>query len=537
LIHFVLLQQLNMPEPVCSPEERLKQMLKILDTFCLDSSSAAEMQQLANEAKRVVNKMQNFLERSLVEEVAELVQAEQWRKAGKKIEQNFPNGLNIGKVEEILEHIFLVNGTLKHLLRALTWVMNLDVQLQSRAYEALYEQLKFKKLTGQPHVLVLKKLLDTLSVAVSDQLRTQLDEDFQTIVGQIVEGLKTEDYSLSLKIYEVVKSLKGFSIMNEIVTAVVGKFETFTLENTLLLIQYSSRIPAVVIRCFLMDAMMKKIEVHELQSSVQAFHVWSVAKYDAENCPNWRNVPKETQKLCTDVLDKLAEHKVTFFQYYQKYVEDQDKQKLINIHTRNCTLYAMVSDFATWYYKKDDLTRAQKLLSTARAINSLRFIERILTPLQNEMHKFQQMNTFEAFCLFNMVKYYMAHDHYKTYAPTLKASFEELKAKAPTCFRLLLWPDENQLQLVNKFFDSPLCIQQDKIVCSNSSLDKDLLCSATVDPKTALTTFSFTSGAKSCKLDAAALEDIKTKKPWIGTQWKVKAVDDTHVKIFTDDGE
>jgi hypothetical protein len=160
-----------------------------------------------------------------------------------------------------------------------------------------------------------------------------------------------------------------------------------------------------------------------------------------------------------------------------------------------------------------------------------------LTQLQIEMHKFQQMNTFEAFSLFNMVKYYMAHAHYKTHAPTLKASLEELKAKAPTCLRLLLWPDENQLQLVNKFFDSPLCIQQDKIVCSNSSPDKDLLCSATVDPKTSLTTFSFKSGTESCKLDATVLEDNTAEKPWIGTLWKVKAFDDTHVKIFTDDGE
>jgi hypothetical protein len=123
----------------------------------------------------------------------------------------------------------------------------------------------------------------------------------------------------------------------------------------------------------------------------------------------------------------------------------------------------------------------------------------------------------------------------KSQEPEVMASFEELKAKAPTCLRLLLWPDkdENQLQLVNKFYDSPLSIHVDKIVCSNSSPDTNL-CTATVDPITALTTFSLKSGVK---LDAAALEDIKTKKPWIGTQWKLKAFDDTYFKIFTRDGE
>jgi hypothetical protein len=89
-----------MSEPTCSPEERVKQLLKILDAFCTDAS-AAEMQLLANEAKRVVNKMQNFLERSLVEQVAELVQADQLDKATEKLKQNFPDGsLNIGHIEE-----------------------------------------------------------------------------------------------------------------------------------------------------------------------------------------------------------------------------------------------------------------------------------------------------------------------------------------------------------------------------------------------------------------------------------------------------
>jgi hypothetical protein len=167
-------------------------------------------------------------------------------------------------------------------------------------------------------------------------------------------------------------------------------------------------------------------------------------------------------------------------------------------------------------------------------------IQRILTRLQVEMHKFQQTNTFEAFRLFHEVKYYMNLDTYKSLHPKWKLAFEELKAKAPTCLRLLLWSegDENQLQIVNKLFDSSLSVHQDRIVCSSASLGKELHCSATVDPDTALTTFSFKSGAKCCKLDATAMEDnyYDAKQPWTGTPWKLKAVDDYHVKIFTDDG-
>jgi hypothetical protein len=529
-----------MPEPVCSREERLKQLLKILDTFCSDSSTATEMQQLANEAKRVVNKMQNFLERSLVEQVAELVQAKKWDEVNEKIEQNFPGGLNIGKVEEILELVYL-NGSVEHLVSAITWVVNLDVKLQPRACEALYEQLKCKKLADQPQVLLLLKVFVELPKGqVSENLRAQLAEDFRTSVDQIVRTVKKGDFSQSNKMNKMMKMIADSDVIfNEVVTAVVSKFETFTLENTLHLIQFSEELPLFENSCVFMDALMKMLEARNLLCSEQGLQLWAHAKYTMEEEPGWMNVPKETQKLCTDVVEKLTKHKLTFFQHYQKYVEDQDKLKSLKLHKRNQNLCSIVSEFVTWYYKQEDLTTVQNLLSAARATECFIAMERILTQLQIEMQKFQQMNTFEAFRLFNEVKKIMKRTDYDSLEPEAKASFEELKSKAPTCLRLLLWPDkeENQLQLVNKFYDSPLSFKQDQFICSNTSLDKELLCSASVNRKTSLTTFSFKSGTESCKLDVTALEDNKTKKPWIGTPWKLKAVDDTHVKIFTDDGE
>jgi hypothetical protein len=321
------------------------------------------------------------------------------------------------------------------------------------------------------------------------------------------------------------------------VNAVVGKFETFTMEETFLLIKYSMELPNVGNSCVFMDTLMKMFEDRKLLCSEQSLQLWSHAKFTMEEEPGWKYESKETQKLCTDVVAKLTKHKLHFFHHYQTYVEEKNQQKFNRFHRNNWHLLSILPEFVTWYYKKDDMTRFQYLISAARATYSFRATQRILTQLQIEMHKFQQMNTFEAFSLFNMVKYNMGLMNYESQKPEVKASHEELKAKAPTCFRLILWPDEeeHQLQLVNKFFDSSLSIQQDKSVCSNSSPDADLLCSATVDPVTALTTFSFKSGAK---LDAAALEDTETKKPWIGTHlWKLKAVDDTHVKIFTDDGE
>jgi hypothetical protein len=77
-------------------------------------------------------------------------------------------------------------------------------------------------------------------------------------------------------------------------------------------------------------------------------------------------------------------------------------------------------------------------------------IERILIQLHVEIFRSQQTHTFE-------VKHYMTLN-LRDSDPKVNTSLEQLKAKAPSCLRLLLWPEknENQLRLVNKFFDSAL---------------------------------------------------------------------------------
>jgi hypothetical protein len=52
--------------------------------------------------------MQNKPERSMLEQVAEVAQAEQWDKATKKRKPKFPGDcLNIGLLKEILEKFFV----------------------------------------------------------------------------------------------------------------------------------------------------------------------------------------------------------------------------------------------------------------------------------------------------------------------------------------------------------------------------------------------------------------------------------------------
>jgi hypothetical protein len=458
-----------------------------------------------------------------VEQVAELVQAKEWDKATQQMKLNFPgDSLNIGRVEEVLQMVFVCEKS-DCLISIIKWVGQLDVPLQPRAYEALYEQFKVNNFTDQPEVLLLRKRVSDLPAGVLENVRAQLDQDFQRIVGRIAEGVKNKYYSLQKKINKMKKLREFHLIMNEVVTAVVGKFKCSPLDQTLLLFKYSEKLPTLGHSCYLIDAMLKMYESRMYVSLTctdhYALHLYGHAKFVREEQANWKNVSNASQKLCTKVLDKLTNYKLKIFHLYQKHVEDHDKKNIQKLHQRNLHLRSILSEFVSWYYKKDDLSRVQNLLSAARAINRFEAIERILTQLQIEMHKCQQTNTFEAFRLFHEVKYYMSLDRFQSLDPELKSSFEQLKAKAPTCLRLLLWSegDENQLQIVNKFFDSSLSFHQDRIVCSSSSLDQELFCSAAFDPDKALTTFSFHSGTKCCKLDAAALEDTSGKQPWTGT--------------------
>lgn len=513
-----------------SSEERLKQLLQIVDAFCTEATGA-ELQTLANEAKSVVNKMQNKLERCTVEHVAKLVQATEWDKATMALKHHFPLDGNIGRVEEVL---VCVGDNLDSLTSAIKWVGQLDAQLKPRAYEVLYEKFKFKKFTDhEPQVLMLRKRVGELPEGMLTNVRVELDQDFQRIIGLIVKGLQKNDRTIIDKVKKMGHLTEVGPIMNEVVTAVVQKCETGSLKNTLLLIQYSLILPTIANRCCLMEALFKALEVRKLLKSEQALHLYAHAKFLMEVNPSMKETFK---KFCTNVLDQLTKYTLQYFNQYKKYVEQEDKDQIKKLHTKNWCLCSIGPEFVSWYFKQDDLTTVQKLLSAAKAIGTFKTKVCILTQLQIEMEKCQQSNTFETLCLFNEVKFSMSLNSYKFQKPQLKAAFEELKAKAPACLRLLLWPerDEIQLKLVNKFFDEPVSIQKNLVVCCNSQ-NADEGSTMTIDPETALTTFSFKSGNTCWKLDAAALEGAK--EPWIGSQWKLKAVDEIHVKIFTDDGK
>jgi hypothetical protein len=268
----------------------------------------------------VVSKLRGVMKRSQVEQVADLVRANSWSKANEAMKCNFPRGISIGFIEEVLALVCGANN-LHDLTSAIMWAGLMNA-MQPRLYDAIYEQFKARGFTGRPQVLLLRSRIKCLPAAgVPDDVRAQLDAEFGRIVEQVAEGVKKKDYSLSIEINEIdaKSSYSGKRILNEVVAAVVQKFETFTLANTLLLIQYSMGLPKIENCCFLIDALLKELESRSLLDSEMALHLWSHAKHVKEESSIWKGVRADVQKLCTDALDKLSKYKQNFFMHYQKF--------------------------------------------------------------------------------------------------------------------------------------------------------------------------------------------------------------------------
>jgi hypothetical protein len=215
---------------------RVDQILKALDSVC-STWKDEELQLLATQSKQAVTKLRNVLKRTQVEQVAKLVQSKDWSKATLALKHHFPKA-TLGPFEEIL---VFVGDDLDGLTSAIKWVGQLDVQLKIKAFEALYEQVKFKGFSEKPQVLLpLWRRTRELPAGVLVDVRTHLDADRCRLVECIVQGVKQKDYSLCKLIHLIDES---DDYLNEMMGAVVLRFELVGVDVTLLLIHFSMKLP------------------------------------------------------------------------------------------------------------------------------------------------------------------------------------------------------------------------------------------------------------------------------------------------------
>lgn len=188
----------------------------------------------------------------------------------------------------------------------------------------------------------------------------------------------------------------------------------------------------------------------------------------------------------------------------------------------------ILPDFVTWYFNGDPIRTNHLYASLRRGLDHA-CNQDILRQTQKKMARLLPTNTFEVFRFFNEVKECSRKQHESFNSDELLKTLSTYGA--PDCVRLLHLSScfHRKLRLVNKFYNTSLCVVEKTVVCcSAGDVDRGLVCFALVDVDTAKTFFSYNSGSTLWLMGNVSGQE--------GASWKLGAVDEHHVKIFTVDG-
>jgi hypothetical protein len=510
-------------------EECLSKILSQLDSTFGNQDG---LENLVDKVKNSISNLKNGVAFKMADGVAQLVlKGESDQSINEMLKRNFPSGISIGNVEEMLKLVYVGTDT-KNLKKAINFVQIFDSCHRAQAFNALYDDIKFKNHTKEPEMLLLQKKIRQFTEpgTVLVQIMKQVDADCNKIISRIVKGIKQKDYSISIYIANKLDN----SLMDDNIGTIVQDFFTGTLDNFLLLIeyQYSLALPNNSNQCFMINALLKELEKRKLMDSQQGMHLWAHSKrlYEEMGSPR-PSARYYMHQLCAGAIEKLSVNKEKFFGHYQRYVENPNKRLIRDLHKIDRHLCSIVDEFVSFYYN-GDVGRAQNLLTTANAGLNYITTGRILSQLHEEMSKNNKLNSHEAFASFIIVKRYMDFSNFNSLDAKTKKPFEQLKDKAPACVRQLLWPKTTtEFQVVNKFFDATLSVQEDNnnVVCFDSA-DKrsNQTWKITIHETTSLLTLTH----KQQSLQLGTGSNFSTCLAKTGVDWMVKAVDEQHFKIF-----
>jgi hypothetical protein len=509
-----------------SKDQCLTAMVRLLDDAF--GNHLIEPNKLVSAVRNSISSLKSQLVCQMAEEVAQLaVNGEPEEVVKEMLQRNFSSGVIIRNVEEMLKLVYLGSST-ENLKKAINFVQIFDSCLQSQAYRALYEDVKFKKHTEKPEMLLLQNRLRLLVEPARglDTTIKQVDDNCRKIISRIVRGIKQKDYSISIYIVNSIE----LAILDDNMATIVQEFYTGTLENTLQLIQYSTNLPHIQNKCFMVDALLKELEKRNLLDSIQAMHLWAHAKDAQDAFPNWPATEAIAKELCNSAIEIFSLNKKQLFRHYQKYVDDPDKKKIHNLHQSNWHLESIVREFVSNYHY-GEVERAKNLLAVVEAIIGFYYpLILILSQLHEEMAIRHQGNSFEAFRIFNQVKRFIGVIQPRFIRTSTE--FANLKEKTPACVRQLLWPEGTaEFQVVNKFFNATLSVQENySVVCFDSSDKRSgQTWSIAVDDVTSLMTLTHAQnrlvlGTKSGTSSLCLA--------WAGTKWMVKTHDHEFFKIY-----
>lgn len=259
-----------------SGEEFIDEMLNKLNTSF--GSRQVCLQNYINETEKSILNLRHGLTNLKLEEVAALVRREESIAfVQEKMHQNFPDGVSMENINAIIKFVNVACAAQSgNLIKAINFVQVFYSHHHAHAYKSIFDHAKLKYQTEEPEMLLLQKQIDKLQEqpgADFDPTKMQLDAACGNAIARIVAGIKSKDYFLSIYLAKSIDS----DLLNNNMTLIVSQF-TNTLENTLLLIQYADKLPYIENICYLIDALLLKLEKGHLLETQQAMHLWVLAK-------------------------------------------------------------------------------------------------------------------------------------------------------------------------------------------------------------------------------------------------------------------
>lgn len=450
-----------------------------------------------------------------------------------QIKIHYPCGTDDGEVEELLAMIYNSERNLK---KAINFVQQLKPTLQPAAFKALYHQVQTKEHTNKPEMLLLQKSIKQLQMFASKlngTTRKQVDVDCQKIIIRIVKEVQQNDFSLCDYIVQSI----DIELLNDNMHKIINLLFAGTLENTLLIIQFSQNMLHLSNRYFLIDALVKELEQIQLLTSVQAMHLWAYAKLTMSPS-NWLSRYPRAQEPSSDAVIKLSKNNHNFPKLFLKFVEDcSDRSELILVlKYKNWELSKIVIRFIDCYCYAN-LNGTQHLITEVCGITNYLALGLILMELHKKLPKCQQLNSFDEFRLFHQVQRTMSLSKFNTIRPDEKKPYELLQDRAPTFIRQLLWDYgvTCEVRLVNrmKMFSLFCSTDTQKVGCwtSREFRDDQLWC-ITIEDETSLLTIRPKNGEGELGIHEDGIVGLVQH----GMKWKMEVVDDPYVNLITDKG-
>jgi hypothetical protein len=496
--------------------EILEQFLRDLDE-CY-GGDAPDVQ----EVKCSVRRLMERVTRRRIESVAEVARQGKALQAHQLLQHHFPDTA-LCTVQNVLQLVYLDSDNLKS---AIEFVAKCEPdELLLGAFKALIGAVTFRKHTDKIEMLLLQKSIVDLDVprlatetrdTALSQMILQVNADCSQIHRGIIAEFMNNDLSLAKKI----TTSFGTQLLDRTVSNVVGLFSTIDMKNILQLIKVSQNLPHTSNRCSLVLAIWHKSSKLEHQYSnqrtmrtMQGVHLWAHARAIQEE-KHFNEVDLVTRQT----LDSTV---VALFRGFKEFmiIRHGNPPPLNLSKNRDMIWSAAIVAFERLQGNVHQMQMSEQVCQ----VDNHEVLACILCLMFRET---VQKHSFEEFCIFAKAR------QLTEMAEGPVRSLGRLLAEIPSCVCHLLWPDSNcpGFQIANKFFQQPLSILIDSRVFVG---DEQLLWGVEIEPTSCLAAFQLKTAGGS-RLIAQDGEVCYSEGQRAG--WKIKIVDDLHVKIYSEKG-